>query len=877
MEVDPGPWTRYIAWPIAPATTFPSLMMKRYLLSVMVPGLLFPAVASAQCSLTNATSCVCRTSGQTTCDLKPDITISWSALQNYLSGPTENAQTGTQAGRLKVSGSTPNIGYGPLEVRTADQSSLRHFVCGTDTFTVSGQTGFNCPNGQNPKQIIFQQVYRKQGNSMVRNERMAGSMTYHSAHSHYHVNDWTTMDLKIQDPSEPDPRKWPTVASGAKIGFCLMDYGACSSYPGHCRTSQEYNGGTALNSSSNFPNYGLSGGYGCGTNVQGISVGRTDIYSEQLDMMWINVMDGLCNGNYWIVAEADPTNVFVEENDDNNYTAIPFTMALQRPAGSGGSAGILAPDGIRAVSGSTVRLTATPGYSYLWSNGATTRSIDVTQAGAFSVTVTAPCGSLSSSSVNVTFEAPLPAPVGTGATVVGPANATLSAVGQGSELVWYNAPAGGNALGTGSQFQTPVLSNTTDYYVSTRTVSPGVNTYGAKTDRTGTTQLTNSARQWLIFNAAQPFDLVSVKVYAASNGDRHFVLKDNVGNVIEERYVYVPTGTQRVQLNMKVPAGSGHMITAYDDNTEIVIDLHRDDSGVTYPYSVGGGLGSITGSTGGPSLYYYLYDWEVRTPDLVRESPRTQVTATVTEGVVLDLKALLQGPYDVATGRMSDNLRLQGMIPTTEPFTAMGFSHAGGGGGETLAPGLLSVTGDNAVVDWVLVELRSAAQPSQVVATKSCVVTRAGQVLSTTGSMPRFAVLNGTYHVAIRHRNHLGCMTATPLALNAVPLSIDLKQPSTAVYGTEARRLDPSGVSLLWAGNTRMDDRSMYTGGNNDRDPILAAVGGVVPTNTTNGYLAADTNLDGVVKYTGGGNDRDVILSNIGGVIPTNMRLEQLP
>jgi hypothetical protein len=181
-------------------------MMKRYLLSVMVPGLLFPAVASAQCSLTNATSCVCRTTGQTTCDLKPDITISWSALQNYLSGPTENAQTGTQAGRLKVSGSTPNIGYGPLEVRTADQSGLRHFVCGTDTFTVSGQTGFSCPNGQNPKQIIFQQVYRKQGNTMVRNERMAGSMTYHSAHSHYHVNDWTTMDLKIQDPTEPYPR-----------------------------------------------------------------------------------------------------------------------------------------------------------------------------------------------------------------------------------------------------------------------------------------------------------------------------------------------------------------------------------------------------------------------------------------------------------------------------------------------------------------------------------------------------------------------------------------------------------------------------------------------------------------------------------------------
>ncbi|MBL7983283.1 MAG: hypothetical protein JNL52_15885 [Flavobacteriales bacterium] len=851
--------------------------MKRYLLAFTALVQLLSNVALGQCSLTNATSCVCRTSGQTTCDLKPDITISWAALQGYLSGPNENPQTGTQAGRLKISGSTPNIGYGPLEVRTADQAGLRHFVCGTDTFTVGGQTGFSCPNGQNPKQIIFQQVYRKQGNAMVRNERMAGSMTYHSAHSHYHVNDWTTMDLKLQDPSEPDPRKWPTVASGAKIGFCLMDYGACSTYPGHCRTSQEYNGGTALNSSSNFPNYGLYGNYGCGTNVQGISVGRTDIYSENLDMMWINVMDGLCNGNYWIVAEADPTNVFVEENDDNNYTAIPFSMTMQRPAGSGGSASILAPNGLRAITGSSVRLTATPGYSYLWSNGATTRSIDVTQAGTYSVTVTAPCGSLTSSAVNVSFEAPLAPPTGTGATVVGPASASLSAVGQGTELLWYNAPTGGTVVGTGSQFQTPVISSTTDYYVSTRSVSPGVNTYGAKTDRTGTTQLTNSARQWLIFNATEPFELASVKVYAANNGDRHFVLKDNVGNVIEERYVYVPTGTQRVQLNMKVPAGTGHMITAYDDNTEIVIDLHRDDSGVSYPYPVGGGLGSITGSTGGSSFYYYLYDWEVKTPDLVRESPRSLVTASVTEGVVLDLELMLQGPYDLGTGRMNDNLRTLGLIPSIEPFTALGFVHAGGGGGETLSPGLLAVTGDEAVVDWVLVELRNANQPSQVMATKSCIVTRAGQVYSTTGSLPRFSVLNGNYFVSVRHRNHLGCMTATALPLTALPMNIDLKQPSTAVHGTEARRLDSNGVAMLWAGNTRMDDRSMYTGQNNDRDPILAAVGGVVPTNTASGYLSADTNLDGVVKYTGGGNDRDIILNNIGGVIPTNIRIEQLP
>ena len=54
-------------------------------------------------------------------------------------------------------------------------------------------------------------------------------------------------------------------------------------------------------------------------------------------------------------------------------------------------------------------------------------------------------------------------------------------------------------------------------------------------------------------------------------------------------------------------------------------------------------------------------------------------------------------------------------------------------------------------------------------------------------------------------------------------------------------------------------------------------IGGVVPTNTTAGYLLEDANMDGFARYTGGNNDRDIILGNIGGTVPTNSRAEQLP
>ncbi|MBK7854662.1 MAG: hypothetical protein IPJ79_06860, partial [Bacteroidetes bacterium] len=53
-------------------------------------------------------------------------------------------------------------------------------------------------------------------------------------------------------------------------------------------------------------------------------------------------------------------------------------------------------------SGGSVTLTASVGTSYLWSTGATTRTITVTTAGSYSVTVTSASGSGTSLPVTVT-------------------------------------------------------------------------------------------------------------------------------------------------------------------------------------------------------------------------------------------------------------------------------------------------------------------------------------------------------------------------------------------------------------------------------------------------------------------------------------------
>ena len=152
--------------------------------------------------------------------------------------------------------------------------------------------------------------------------------------------------------------------------------------------------------------------------------------------------------------------------------------------------------------------------------------------------------------------------------------------------------------------------------------------------------------------------------------------------------------------------------------------------------------------------------------------------------------------------------------------------------------------------------------------------------MATDGVSPvSFTQPGGNYHVAIRHRNHLGIMTLDPVALTSAPASVDLTQASTAAYGTNARK-SVSGTFpalVLWAGDVTFNGQVKYAGGSNDRDPILVRIGGTVPTNTTNGYFPEDVNLNGQVKYAGSANDRDPILVNIGGTVPTAVRNAQLP
>lgn len=347
--------------------------MKYLLLAILLIAI--PTFIYAQpCTVNDATGCVCE-DGSTDCLLLPNIKIAYDVLADSDVNPE-------YPGVLRVSVSTPNVGHGPLRV-----IATNNFVCGTDTLWNSNITV--CPDGSTPSQLVQQRIYKKEGNNMSYIDRWAGTMTYHPTHNHSHFDEWGVYTLRIPDPNEPDPLKWAIVGEGSKLGFCLMDYGSCEYYDGHCR---DENDNTVTTDS---PNYGLGGGtYSCGTTNQGISAGWTDIYYYNLDGMFINLPGGTCNGDYMVVVEVDPNNVLLEENEDDNIMVAPITITKQTDPANVTPTTSISVNGPTAICDGEQTELSVPrtGSAYLWSNGATTSTITVTSPGTYTCEVTTPCG-----------------------------------------------------------------------------------------------------------------------------------------------------------------------------------------------------------------------------------------------------------------------------------------------------------------------------------------------------------------------------------------------------------------------------------------------------------------------------------------------------
>ncbi|MBS1581486.1 MAG: hypothetical protein JST66_04715 [Bacteroidetes bacterium] len=307
--------------------------------------------------------------------------------------------------------------------------------------------------------------------------------------------------------------------------------------------------------------------------------------------------------------------------------------------------------------------------------------------------------------------------------------------------------------------------------------------------------------------------------------------------------------------------------------------LLKGSDGLLYGTCAGGGASQFgTVFRFNPSNSAYTVLRALNTPDGVYpHDGLVKETIPAAANVQLSAKVLLDGPLNPATGLMGDGLRTLAAFPLTEPYTGLGFTQVGGGG-ETIAAGVLAATGNNAIVDWVLVELRSKSNAATVQRTRCALLQRDGDIVDVDGVSPvAFPMAPDDYYVAVRHRNHFGVCTLAAVTFGGSPVGVDFTTAAQAAYGTNARRSNGAYLTL-WAGNVVRDNLIKYTGASNDRDPILVRVGGSIPTAVVSGgYWMEDVNMDATVKYTGASNDRDPILVTVGGSIPTATRTQQLP
>ena len=208
-------------------------------------------------------------------------------------------------------------------------------------------------------------------------------------------------------------------------------------------------------------------------------------------------------------------------------------------------------------------------------------------------------------------------------------------------------------------------------------------------------------------------------------------------------------------------------------------------------------------------------------------------------GAKVSIKVFLEGPYATTTsiplgttaGQMTPSLTTPTLyVPTAQPYGASpyvydastnpnGFKYIHGSmtitpGGSTEATTAAVLTGSNginiganAIIDWVFLELRDPVTPATILETRAALLQADGDVVDVDGvSAVDFNAVNtvacGSYHIAVRHRNHLGIRTAVAQSLSDVTTIIDFTTTSTVyVYGTNPRKTMSNGAFAMWAGN----------------------------------------------------------------------------
>lgn len=189
----------------------------------------------------------------------------------------------------------------------------------------------------------------------------------------------------------------------------------------------------------------------------------------------------------------------------------------------------------------------------------------------------------------------------------------------------------------------------------------------------------------------------------------------------------------------------------------------------------------------------------------------------------------LQGAFNTSTTSMNTTLRSNNLLPTQQPFNVAPWNYIGTENSTNLP---------SDVVDWVLVEARSASNATTVLARKAALLLSNGALRDAesngaTDGVTFTGIAAGNYYVAIKPRNHLAVMSANALALpNSTAL--DLTQTINVMGGT---------MQLANLGSNRY---ALFVGDHNANGLITVQdYNGYATDIGVNHYKRGDFNLNG--------------------------------
>ena len=114
-----------------------------------------------------------------------------------------------------------------------------------------------------------------------------------------------------------------------------------------------------------------------------------------------------------------------------------------------------------------------------------------------------------------------------------------------------------------------------------------------------------SGNRALVLDCYIPSKIVSTTIYAQTNDNYTFELRDNGGTVLQTTTVPLVQGQNRVDLNFDVPVGNDFELGVPGGHS----GMYRNNQGVNYPYDFSNLISIKSSNSGSPfNFYYFFYD-----------------------------------------------------------------------------------------------------------------------------------------------------------------------------------------------------------------------------------------------------------------------------